>query len=373
MVHDESFIMVFWWKPFKLQMILIWLSIESHIFYKTGIVHGAKEILWFGPPLYVSGRQCSHQNTFFFFEITSLPSPTSHSWRPSHLQEEELRSSVSEYGNTSICSALWKAFFCKDLMAQQKCVSRVWKFTSKGWTKFEMHGFPKRSGAFESVEDEQWSTNTALPILQPLQLLPERWNTWTIAWTAGRMFFSLLCALHIHRLAGLPRDWGRWDHGIIGSFQANWKLHLKEHTYCMCICWNSKIHTAQQSFRSQEHPSDHRNQANHTWDHTSHIWLYTYVNIYTHIIITHMYTRYISHTHTQQNTWTSSCSNISTSASSHVWSLKALRFGSMALGVHSHNHDGQRGGRLSPVMADIYIYQYEFNYRLMLNVWNLKS
>lgn len=44
-------------------------------------------------------------------------------------------------------------------------------------------------------------------------------------------------------------------------------------------------------------------------------------------------------------------------------SLKALRFGSMALGVHSHNHDGQRGGRLSPVMADIYIYQYEFNYR----------
>ena len=219
----------------------------------------------------------------FFFEITSLTSPTSHSWRPSHLQEEELRSSVSEYGNTSICSALWKAFFCEDLMAQQKCVSRVWKFTSKGWTKFEMHGFPKRSGAFESVEDEQWSTNTALPILQPLQLLPERWNTWTIAWTAGRMFFSLLCALHIHRLAGLPRDWGRWDHGIIGSFQANWKLHLKEHTYCMCICWNSKIHTAQQSFRSQEHLPDHRKQANHTWDHTSHILLYTYVNIYIYI------------------------------------------------------------------------------------------
>lgn len=38
----------------------------------------------------------------FFFEITSLTSPTSHSWRPSHLQEEELRSSVSEYGNTSL-------------------------------------------------------------------------------------------------------------------------------------------------------------------------------------------------------------------------------------------------------------------------------
>lgn len=75
MVHDESFIMVFWWKPFKLQMILIWLSIESHIFYKTGIVHGAKEILWFGPPLYVSGRQCSHQNTFFFWNHIS---PISH-------------------------------------------------------------------------------------------------------------------------------------------------------------------------------------------------------------------------------------------------------------------------------------------------------
>ena len=71
--------------------------------------------------------------------------------------------------------------------------------------------------------------------------------------------------------------------------------------------------------------------------------------------------------------WTSSCSNISTSASSHVWSLKALRFGSMALGVHSHNHDGQRGGRLSPVMADIIyiIYQYEFNYRCwMFETWN---
>ena len=102
MVHDESFIMVFWWKPFKLHMILIWLSIESHIFYKTGIVHGAKEILWFGPPLFVSERQCSHQNASIFFEITSLTSPTSHSWRPSHLQEEELRSSVSEYGNTSL-------------------------------------------------------------------------------------------------------------------------------------------------------------------------------------------------------------------------------------------------------------------------------
>ncbi len=33
---------------------------------------------------------------------------------------------------------------------------------------------------------------------------------------------------------------------------------------------------------------------------------------------------------------------------------KALRFGSMALGVHSHNHDGKWGGRLSPVMPEIY-------------------
>lgn len=36
----------------------------NHIFFT---IHGAKEILWFGPPLYVSGRQCSHQNASIFF------------------------------------------------------------------------------------------------------------------------------------------------------------------------------------------------------------------------------------------------------------------------------------------------------------------
>lgn len=97
-----------------------------------------------------------------------------------------------------------------------------------------------------------------------------------------------------------------------------------------------------------------------------------YIHIYHNY--TYVYTVYLTHTQNPMNfLWTSSCSNISTSASSHVWSLKALRFGSMALGVHSHNHDGQRGGRLSPVMADIYIYinmNLIIDWCWMFETWN---
>ncbi len=144
--HHESFIIIY--HGFLMETIQVAYDsdmIEYRITYfcynKTGIVHGAKKIQWLGPPSFV------HIKTFQNFEVTS---PT---FRKKNWEVLFLNMAIPQ-----ICSALWKAF-CEDLMARQKCVSRVWKFTGKGWTMFEMHGFQKRSSAFESVEDEQLSAN----------------------------------------------------------------------------------------------------------------------------------------------------------------------------------------------------------------------
>ena len=291
-------------------MILIWLNIESHIFLKQK---------WDCP-------WCKEnpvtRTTFLWSHI-------------SHLQEEELRSSVSEYGNTSNLQR-----FVKSILRR-----------SHGPAKMRFTGLEIHRQRLDKVWDA-WLSKTK-------QCVWKHWR-WTMINKSIASFATSLKTFS-HKCRALEHV--RTDGRLLELQDECFLAYSVPYTYtdlqgCQEIGRDGIMESGDHSRQTPNNisktvltPLEYefvRIQLQVLWNRN--IFM-TRIRRIIHGIIHHIHS--ISHTQNPIDFPIFKHFNFPIDSPTFGCS-EALRFGSMALGVHSHNHDGKWGGRLSHLMPEIY-------------------